>query len=292
MVVLGGSKRGVVRDCLFRCSYTHVCFPCLFRFSHSLSLSHTHTHIHTHNTILITGVVDQIVDGEDPACNEPIVPCEEKPEQALCKYKDRVDVYEMEADLSVGPVFARHIGHRMYRGEYYYTQSDAHVTWAKNWDEDIIEQMEATKNEMAVLTTYLTDVQGSITDDGIPLRKTRPIMCNTHYEGGGNQASHLRHNSQPEAMPKIHGMPQMQPYWAAGFSFSRGHFVVNVPYDFYQPMIFQGEEMSIGIRGFTVGYDMYAPERSTCFHHYAVGNNAKTRNRVPHFWEHARNYKG
>ena len=29
-------------------------------------------------------------------------------------------------------------------------------------------------------------------------------------------------------------------------------------------MIFVG----IGIRGFTVGYDFYAPERSVCFHHY------------------------
>ena len=28
----------------------------------------------------------------------------------------------------------------------------------------------------------------------------------------------------------------------------------------YQPMIFQGEEMSIGIRGFTIGYDYYAPQ--------------------------------
>ena len=31
---------------------------------------------------------------------------------------------------------------------------------------------------------------------------------------------------------------------AAGYSFSRGHFVVNVPYDYLAPMIFQGEEMS------------------------------------------------
>lgn len=43
--------------------------------------------------------------------------------------------------------------------------------------------------------------------------------------------------------------------------------------------------MSIGIRGFTIGYDFYAPERSVCFHHYAVGDNAKVRNRVHHFWE-------
>jgi hypothetical protein len=56
----------------------------------------------------------------------------------------------MEAELAVGPVFARHIGHRLYRGEYYSMQSDAHVTFTKGWDIDIIQQMEATKDEMAV----------------------------------------------------------------------------------------------------------------------------------------------
>lgn len=30
-----------------------------------------------------------------------------------------------------------------------------------------------------------------------------------------------------------------KPFWAAGFSFSRGHFKVQVPYDGYQPMVFQ-----------------------------------------------------
>jgi len=31
----------------------------------------------------------------------------------------------------------------------------------------------------------------------------------------------------------------LQPFWAAGFSFSRGHFVLRVPYDPYMPMLFQ-----------------------------------------------------
>ena len=143
---------------------------------------------------------------------------------------------------------------------------------------------------MAVLTSYLTDVQGSIDPEGHSKRITRPIMCNTDYEGEGEEA-HLRHLSQPEFEPAIHGSPQLEPYWAAGYSFSRGHFVVNVPYDLYQPMIFQGEEMSIGIRAFTIGYDFYAPERSVCFHHYAVGKNAKKRNKVPHFWDNAQSFK-
>ena len=55
-------------------------------------------------------------------------------------------------------------------------------------------------------------------------------MCNTEYEGG-QQGKHLRHLAQPEAMPEIHGMPQLEPYWAAGFSFARGHFIATVPYD-------------------------------------------------------------
>ena len=57
-------------------------------------------------------------------------------------------------------------------------------------------------------------------------------------------------------------------------------------------MIFQGEEMSIGLRGFTIGYDYFAPERSVCFHHYAKGRNSEGRNKVPHFWEHANKYAG
>jgi hypothetical protein len=157
------------------------------------------------------------------------------------------------------------------------------VTYTLHWDVDIIEQMEATHNEMAVLTTYLTDVQGSMDPEGHSLRKTRPIMCDTYYEGSPEDL-HLRHGTQPERLPSIHGSPQLQPWWAAGYSFSRGHFVVNVPYDPYQPMVFQGEEMSIGIRGFTIGYDYYAPERSACFHHYAVGKNKALRNKVKHFW--------
>ena len=45
---------------------------------------------------------------------------------------------------------------------------------------DIIDQLDATGDDMGVLTTYLTDIVGSIDEKtGKSLRKTRPIMCNT-----------------------------------------------------------------------------------------------------------------
>jgi [Skp1-protein]-hydroxyproline N-acetylglucosaminyltransferase len=237
-------------------------------------------------------VVDQLVKGEDTPCHVPLQPCDANPDQMACKWARQFDVYEMDAALAIGPVFARHVGHRLYRGEYYAMQIDAHVTFVTDWDVDIIEQQEATHNDMAVMSTYLTDVVGSI--DPVTFtskRKTRPIMCNTDYESGA-QGAHLRHLSQPERRPPIADMPQMQPYWAAGWSFSRGHFVVNVPYDLYQPMIFQGEESSIGIRGFTYGYDHYAPQRSICFHTYAQGENQQKRGKVPHFWQNSNHYAG
>jgi hypothetical protein len=74
------------------------------------------------------------------------------------------------------------------------------------------------------------------------------------YEGA-YPARYLRHGAQPEEEPAILDMPQMSPFWAAGFSFSRGHFKLRVPYDAYQPMVFQGEEIAIGVRAFTWGYD-------------------------------------
>jgi hypothetical protein len=134
---------------------------------------------------------------------------------------------------------------------------------------------------MAVLSSYLTDVQGSIDAKGDSTRNTRPIMCNSDFEGA-MPARYLRHGSQPEDVPTVREMPQLQPFWAAGFSFSRGHFKLRVPYDAYQPMVFQGEEIAIGIRGFTYGYDYYAPRDSVVFHEYA--ERSSRRKKIPMFW--------
>jgi len=105
----------------------------------------------------------------------------------------------------------------------------------------------------AVLTTYLTDIQHSIGPSGQSLRKTTPIMCNSAFEKT-HQGSYMRHNSQPEVIPPITTMPTLSPYFAAGFVFSAGQFVRDVPYDPYLAMVFMGEEISVGVRGFTHGY--------------------------------------
>lgn len=237
-----------------------------------------------HPERLFVGAVDQVVPG-DIGCLDIEIPCSQDPTQAICKYKDQISIYKMDAATATGPVTARHVGDRMYRGQYFVMQMDAHCLFVRHWDSYIINQWRDTHNEMAVLSSYLTDVQDSIDGNGDSTRNTRPIMCNSDYEGA-DPARYLRHGAQPEEEPVIKEGPQLQPFWAAGFSFSRGHFKVNVPYDAYQPMVFQGEEIAIGIRGFTYGYDFYAPRDSVVFHEYAV--KSSRRKKVHMFWENSK----
>jgi Glycosyltransferase (GlcNAc) len=44
----------------------------------------------------------------------------------------------------------------------------------------------------------------------------------------------------------------------------------------------QGEEINVGIRGFTHGYDFYAPRDSVVFHEYA--QKSSRRKKIPMFW--------
>jgi len=236
-------------------------------------------------------IIDQRT-ADDPICGMPEKSCEQDPNQTLCKYKHLIDRYEVDARFACGPVFARHLAHRHYRGEYFAMQIDAHVRFIEHWDADLVRFWKSANNEMAVLTTYLSDINDSI--DPVThesKHKSRPIMCQSDYEGNG-EYKHLRHGQQPEGIAMITGQPTLEPFWAAGFSFARGHFTIQVPYDQYLPMVFQGEEISIGLRGFTYGYDYYTPEKGVCFHMYAIKTNASVRKKVPLFWENGKMYSG
>lgn len=128
------------------------------------------------------GIVDQLDPNEDKHCAFPEKSCFDDPEQIFCKYAHQINVFEMDAQLAVGPVFARHIGNRMYRGEYFTMQCDAHMEFVNNWDEDVIEQWRSAENEMAVLTTYVSEVEDHYNKKtGERKRNTRPYMCESDF---------------------------------------------------------------------------------------------------------------
>ena len=229
-------------------------------------------------------VVDQgILGAGDPDCTPMCDTEEAQATDVRCKHLDRIRVYWMDARNATGPILARHIASRMYRGEAFVLQVDAHVAFALGWDEHLLKQWRSTGNENAVLSTYLSDVQGSLDGAGHTLRTTRPIMCVSAFAEGNASVPYMRHGAQPEEPPLLSNEPMLQPFWAAGFSFARGHFVARVPYDCCLPFVFQGEEVSMGLRAWTHGYDFYAPYHSVVFHEYA--ESSERRRPVAQFWE-------
>lgn len=69
-----------------------------------------------HPERLFVGAVDQLVPG-DTGCLDIDIPCSQDNTQAICKYRDQIVIYKMDAAQATGPVTARHIGDRLYRGQ-------------------------------------------------------------------------------------------------------------------------------------------------------------------------------
>ncbi|KAL7465604.1 hypothetical protein ACHAXS_005916 [Conticribra weissflogii] len=198
-------------------------------------------------------------------CDQPPESCDIDRDQTLCRLSQNVDVYELDPRVDAGATFLRHIANRMYRGEYYVMQlgTNAEIAVAPNWDEELIEQFEAANNDMAIITTLLSDVDVEVKDNRITL-------CHASYERDDKNARrllHLRENQVDQEPPASkRSRPMLQPYWSSEFSFSRGHFVLNVPYDPHLCGVDQQEEeLSMTLRAFTHGYDFYTPTNSIMF---------------------------
>jgi hypothetical protein len=192
---------------------------------------------------------------------------------ALCgKRRRQLRTISLDARRAEGPTYPRHVLSRMYRGEEFVLQIDAHTHFVEGWDESLLAQWRATGNEFAVISSYPTDSNGSMTSGFRSRRHTRPVMCLSRFDRGRDYPRLMIHGQQPDGPPPAHlrHTPMLQPFWAAGFSFARGHWAVRVPYDPLLPMVFQGEEISMGVRAWTHGYDFYAPSASSVFHEYEV----------------------
>ena len=261
---------------------------------------------------IIFGVVQQNADGDQPcvplACEngtewrgdvDGIVPVE-RTDKAICERRNQIRLHKAEAKDSVGPVWARHIGNRLYAGESFVLQVDAHITFVNDWDVTLVNQWRSTGNERAVLTTYPQEVVGAIDENGdrVGSRSKNPVMCNFTFVGNKHV---VRHSSAFEIDVKsvfqrhaktgtrrVTATPILHPFWAAGFSFSRGHFGMRVPNDPHMTMMFQGEEIDIAVRAWTRGYDFYSPPLSVLFHPYA-----RPVSKRPHmFWENGGRHAG
>lgn len=174
---------------------------------------------------------------------------------------DNVNVIDTPASKSNGVCEIRHQLQSRYDGEDYILQLDSHHRFAKNWDRDLIDEIQALKkkHKRPLLTAYLPSYEPG--DD--KKRVTSPWEMRFD-----------RFLPQGPAMPKPETIDEfmslkspVRGYFLSGhFIFAEGEFYERVKYD--PGLYFHGEEISLSVRAFTHGFDIFHPHRVYAWHHY------------------------
>lgn len=161
---------------------------------------------------------------------------------------------------SRGPCWARSRIQQLWQGEEYYFQVDSHMRFVQDWDELLIETLHACRSPNPVLSTYPLPFSppDDLAPDGIVQIRPR------HFDDQGI----LHQHSTLLAMPDEPRTPF--PVWlvSAGMLFSFGRVIREAPYDPH--LYFLGEEISLAVRLWTHGWDLFNPNRVVAYHNYKV----------------------
>lgn len=179
-----------------------------------------------------------------------------------------------------GPVWARYKIQQHWQGEEYYLQLDSHTRLIKSWDTILKNQLSLLPNpDKSVLTQYPNEYKN------IRNKNKRNDPIEEQWDRGKLRGGMYIQKIEKEGFTRIQSdyttegqrVPFKSYGWAAGFSFSKGRFIADVPIDPYL-FLFFGEQMDIAIRAFTSGYDLYSPSVEIAYHIYSR-DHRKT------FWE-------
>lgn len=178
---------------------------------------------------------------------------------------------------ALGPAAARFYASKLWGGETYFMQMDAHLEFAHHWDARYIAEVRAAKNyPKAVLSAYppgfseFGEYKG-----GTPGAR----LCTCEFSTNGVE-EHIIRIGIGGSTPKGAPAPTQIAFIAAGFFFAHGRFLGDVPFDPYVPWCFMGEEIALSMRAWTAGWDIYAPRENLIAHQYRPGRMG-----LPKFWE-------
>jgi glycosyltransferase involved in cell wall biosynthesis len=171
---------------------------------------------------------------------------------------------------SKGVCWARNQVQQLYKNEDYTLQIDSHMRFEKNWDVDLIDMIKQLQNkgfEKPLLTGYVSSFDPDNDPKGRTMVPWRMSFDRFIPEGA---VFFL-----PETIPGWESMTEPVPsrFYSAHFAFTLGQFSTEVQHDpeFY----FHGEEISIAVRAYTHGYDLFHPHKVLIWHEYTRKGRTK-----------------
>jgi hypothetical protein len=171
---------------------------------------------------------------------------------------------------SKGACWARHLVQQLYKGEEYTLQIDSHMRFAQNWDDEMIKmikQLQKKGYKKPLLTGYVSSFDPDNEPQGRVQEPWRMTFDRFIPEGA---VFFL-----PETIPGWQNLtePVTARFYSAHYCFTLGQFAKEVQHD--PDYYFHGEEISIGARAYTWGYDLFHPHKTLIWHEYTRKGRTK-----------------
>jgi hypothetical protein len=193
-------------------------------------------------------------------------------EESLGKYKKdkRFRIVDVPFEKSKGACWARNQLQKKYKNEKYTLQLDSHHRFIQDWDVELIKMLESvrsTKCKKPVLTSYISSWDPDNDPKG---RVSSPWGMNFDRFTPEGVVFFL-----PATIPNHENLKKPVParFYSAHFCFADGCFATEIQHD--PDYYFHGEEISIAVRAFTHGYDLFHPHKVIAWHEYTRKGRTK-----------------
>lgn len=185
-----------------------------------------------------------------------------------------IEILEYDAAESQGCNWARRIARSGWRDEPYTLLLDSHHRFVQGWDDLALAMFAevSARSERPILTSYLPAYDPELEPLG---RGTAPYKI---YPLERDDGVLVRLTSFPIPWWREVDAPIPGEFLSLHFLLAEGRFNVEVPID--DELYFFGDEVVLGVRAFTMGYDVFHPHRILGWHAYSRAQ------RVPHWDDH------
>ena len=182
----------------------------------------------------------------------------------------RFRIIDVPYSESKGVCWARNQVQQKYSGEEFTLQIDSHMRFAPDWDETLvgmIKQLQEEGHEKPLLTSYVSSFDPE-NDPAARVQEPWRMSFDRFIPEGA--VFFL-----PETIPNWRNLTSPVPsrFYSAHFAFTLGQFSTEVQHN--PNYYFHGEEISIAVRAFTWGYDLFHPHKVVIWHEYTRKGRTK-----------------
>jgi hypothetical protein len=184
----------------------------------------------------------------------------------IYKKDPRFRILDVAWNESKGLCWARSKIQKLWNDEEYTLQLDSHHRFLQNWDEELINMMNIVDSSKPIITSYA----GMYDPKNNRLLNTDPYkMVASNFTDSGTILFRPHSIENWTELTK----PIKARFVSGHFFFTVGQHCTEYKYD--PNIYFAGDEISLSIRSYTLGYDLYHPHKTVIWHEYTREGRTK-----------------